>query len=305
VKEPRYPNLFYNRGLALESIAQYKHSLADLCIAYQLFVRPDARKLCSEATTRVTEKIFHRAVPKKKEADEEFEEKRYNNAIKLYSEAIELEPNFPNPYYNRGLCYEVLAMRTDPFEWTSQKEQALTDFKRAKQLFLRHDSRGKCQEAIDRITGTKPIKPKSDVEAAILAAANASAKGAAAAAEIKGTEEKKKSTSPTTRRPSNSQITPVTQSLVGDTTSSLEDKVVYEVLTCPVLACGLMECSVKDKETDHWRQYVHPDVTRDQIDSSSAVTFPSLQMSSNSSTTQSSSWSETSHRIWVVLGLSD
>ena len=53
-----------------------------------------------------------------------FAKRDFDNAIKDYNKAIQLNPNFPNTYYNRGLAYILQR------EWTKAK----TDLIRARDM---------------------------------------------------------------------------------------------------------------------------------------------------------------------------
>lgn len=53
-----------------------------------------------------------------------WKEKEYHEAIKWYSEAIEIRPDFSDAYYNRGLVYQIL----------EKNDEALADFTKATEL---------------------------------------------------------------------------------------------------------------------------------------------------------------------------
>jgi tetratricopeptide (TPR) repeat protein len=55
--------------------------------------------------------------------------KQYKTAIPYFTKTIELAPNFPQAYKNRGLAYRQL----------DQKEAAVKDLKKAEQLFISPD----------------------------------------------------------------------------------------------------------------------------------------------------------------------
>jgi tetratricopeptide (TPR) repeat protein len=55
--------------------------------------------------------------------------KQYKTAIPYFAKTIELAPNFPQAYKNRGLAYRQL----------DQKEAAVKDLKKAEQLFISPD----------------------------------------------------------------------------------------------------------------------------------------------------------------------
>ena len=67
--------------------------------------------------------------------------KEERRAIVDYNQAIQLNPNYANAYYNRGLAYQQLG----------ENQRALADFREAARLYQQQGNTTGYQKANDRI----------------------------------------------------------------------------------------------------------------------------------------------------------
>lgn len=103
-KDPKFANVYSNRGNAYRDLKQYPKALADYNKAISL--NPAHVKAYNNRGN-----IY-------------YEQKKYQQALKDYNQCIRLNPNYTNAYINRGLVFYQLKSKT----------RACKDFKKACQL---------------------------------------------------------------------------------------------------------------------------------------------------------------------------
>ena len=103
-KDPKFANVYSNRGNAYRDLKQYPNALKDYTMAIKL--DPSHVKAYNNRGN-----IY-------------YEQKKYQQALKDYNKCLQLNPNYRFAYVNRGLVYYQL----------KNKSRACKDFKKACQL---------------------------------------------------------------------------------------------------------------------------------------------------------------------------
>jgi len=100
----------YLRTRANEEVGEFKNALEDIKLAYKIEPNNmEYQKILKTLESKLS--VNEEEVPKDKaeklkdQADMEYFEQRFDNAINLYTEAINLKANFFKAYSNRAACY--------------------------------------------------------------------------------------------------------------------------------------------------------------------------------------------------------
>eukprot|EP00457_Paulinella_chromatophora_P004823 gb/GEZN01004836.1/.p1 GENE.gb/GEZN01004836.1/~~gb/GEZN01004836.1/.p1 ORF type:complete len:517 (+),score=41.31 gb/GEZN01004836.1/:72-1553(+) len=132
---------YFKRGLAYEQLGEYSCALQDVVKAEYRCAVVNMRNACRNAATRIEVKLFEGAEVLKRRADRAFEKEEWKIAIREYSGAIKVAPEYGDLWYQRGLTYERYI----------DLGRALADLIHAQTLLYRPNSLKMCTAAIERI----------------------------------------------------------------------------------------------------------------------------------------------------------
>jgi tetratricopeptide (TPR) repeat protein len=138
-----FPDAYYKRGRAHERLGIWERGIADMVKADFRFIVVDGKIKCRKAVRRMEQeqRKDHVSFKLKEMGDRCLDAKKWQEAVVHYTAALEADPEYAAPWFNRGMAY------------LKQKNRvaALQDLARAHKLLKRPDLIQWAADEIDKI----------------------------------------------------------------------------------------------------------------------------------------------------------